>query len=246
VIVRFATFNIRNGRAMDLVNAWPMRRHATATTIAGLGVDVIGLQEVFEFQRRYLGQRLASFRWFGEGRDGARAGEQCPIGVSGRSVSVLDDRTLWYGDTPGGRLPGASFPRIATVVRCRDELSGAEFTVVNTHLDEHLATNRSTSTRQLLEWLDPAAPAVVLGDFNCGPDDAAVIGPLARAGYQLAELTGGTAHDFTGKADGPRIDHIFASPHWTIEEAEVVHDRPGGRLPSDHWPVRATLRLDPA
>lgn len=243
MIVRLATFNIRNGRAMDLLNAWPVRRHATAAAIAGLGVDIVGLQEVFEFQRRYLDQRLATFRWFGQGREGARAGEQCPIGVSSRSVTVLDDATRWYGDAPGGRLPGASFPRIATLVRCRDEPSGVEFMVGNTHLDEHLPANRAASARQLLEWLDPATPTVVLGDFNCEPDDTAVLGPLTGAGYQLAEFAGGTSHDFTGRTDGRRIDHILASPHWTIEEAVVVHDRPGGRLPSDHWPVRVTLRL---
>lgn len=243
MIVRVATFNIRNGRAMDLMNSWPLRRHATAAAIAELGADIVGLQEVFEFQRRYLDQRLGAYRWFGQGRDGARAGEQCPIGVSGTSLTVVDDRTRWYGDRPGGRLRGASFPRIATVIRCRDEQSGVEFAVANTHLDERLPQNRSISARQLVEWLDGTAPAVILGDFNCGPGDAAVLGPLTRAGYQLAAVAGGTAHEFTGRTDGPRIDHILASRHWTIEEASVIHSRPGGRLPSDHWPVRATLRL---
>lgn len=102
MIVRVATFNIRNGRAMDLMNSWPLRRHATAAAIAELGADIVGLQEVFEFQRRYLDQRLGAYRWFGQGRDGARAGEQCPIGVSGTSLTVLDDRTRWYGDRPAG------------------------------------------------------------------------------------------------------------------------------------------------
>jgi endonuclease/exonuclease/phosphatase family metal-dependent hydrolase len=249
MIVRVATFNIRKGRAFDRLNSWPVRRRATAATIAALGADILGLQEVFEFQRRYLVRRLPELRWFGQGRSGGRAGESCPIAVSGPPISVRDERTRWYGPapaTPGSRLPGASFPRIATLIRCRHEPSGTEFEVANTHLDERLGENRSASVRQLLDWLDRAVPTVVIGDFNCVPGDAPVLGPLTDAGFQLAPVTGGTSHGFTGRADGARIDHIFLSPHWTIEDATVIRERPGRRLPSDHWPVRATVRLDQA
>ncbi|TDD65572.1 endonuclease/exonuclease/phosphatase family protein [Jiangella aurantiaca] len=246
LVLRVATFNIRNGRAFDWLNSWWFRRGATAAAIGALAADVLGLQEVYDFQRRYLARRFPGLQWYTQGRDGGRSGEQCPVAVSGGLVRVLEHRTRWYGDTPdvpGTRLPDASFPRVATIVRCRDQRTAREFTVVNTHLDERHAANRATAVRQLAAWLDPSVPAVVLGDFNAGPDDRAVLGPLLELGFRLAPLTGGTVHRFTGAADGRRIDHVLASAQWTIEEAEVVRERPGGRLPSDHWPVRATLRL---
>ncbi|WP_053204528.1 endonuclease/exonuclease/phosphatase family protein [Jiangella muralis] len=244
--LRVATFNIRNGRALDGWNSWWFRRGATAAAIGGLGADVLGLQEVYEFQRAYLARRLPGLQWFTQGRGGGRSGEHSPVAVSGGFIRVLDHRTRWYGDTPdvpATALPDASFPRIATLLRCRDQRTAREFTVVNTHLDERHTANRVASTRQLAGWLDPDVPVVVMGDFNAGPRDQA-LQPLLDAGLRPAPLTGGTMHHFTGATDGRRIDHILASPHWTFEDAEVVQERPGGRLPSDHWPVRATLRLD--
>ncbi|WP_158564145.1 endonuclease/exonuclease/phosphatase family protein [Jiangella anatolica] len=245
-VLRFATFNIRNGRAFDWLSSWWFRRGATAAAIGSLGADVLGLQEVYEFQRRYLARRLPGTSWFGAGRNGGRSGEQCPVVVAGGFVTVVEQHTRWYGETPdipGTRLPEASFPRVATVLRCRDGRTAREFTVVNTHLDERHAANRVASARQLAGWLDPSVPAVVMGDFNAVQGARDVMGPLLEAGFAPVPVTGGTMHGFTGTAAGRRIDHILVSPHWTIEDAAVVRERPGGRLPSDHWPVRATLRL---
>jgi endonuclease/exonuclease/phosphatase family metal-dependent hydrolase len=244
MLLRFATFNIRNGRGFDYLRSWRVRRRWTAAAIAALRADVLGLQEVFEYQRRYLDRRLPGVRWFGEGRDGDGGGEQCPVVVTDPSITVVSARTRWFGSepaAPGCRLPGASFPRIATVARCRS--AGVEFEVVNTHLDERVAANRAESVRQLAGWLDRSVPSIVLGDFNTVPSDTAVLGPLTDAGYLLAPVSGGTSHGFTGAADGAQIDHIFVSPHWTVEEAVVVRDYGGWRLPSDHWPVRVTVRL---
>lgn len=244
MILRFATFNIRNGRGLDSLHAWPVRRRWTAAAIAGLRADVVGLQEVFEFQRRYLERRLPGLRWFGEDRNGNGDGEQCPIAVTDPSIEVVSSGTRWFGPDPqrrGYRLPGASHPRIATIVRCSSV--GMVFDVANTHLDERIAANRAESVKQLVEWLDPAVPTIVLGDFNTVPSDTAVLGPLTGAGFLLAPVIGGTSHGFTGSADGAQIDHIFVSPHWTVEEAVVVRDYTGWRLPSDHWPVRVTVRL---
>lgn len=244
-MLRFATFNIRNGWGLDWLNSWPFRRGATAAAIDALHADVIGLQEVFDFQRRYLGRHLPDRRWHGQGREGGRAGEQCPL-VTAPRLSVLDHRTSWFGPAPaipGSRLPGASFPRIVTLLRCRDEHSGREFAVANTHLDEHLHTNRIASAEQLAGWMDLGLPAVVLGDFNTTPGSADVFEPLAAVGLRRVPIEGGTSHGFTGRHDGRRIDHILVSSHWTVVDAAVAYERPGGRLPSDHWPVVATLRL---
>ncbi|NEE00287.1 endonuclease/exonuclease/phosphatase family protein [Phytoactinopolyspora halotolerans] len=242
----FATFNIRNGWGRDGLHSWPFRRSSTLSTISALGADVVGLQEVFEFQRRYLSRRMPELRWFGQGRSGGYRGEQCPIAVHGDRLTVTRHETRWFGWTPhlpGTRLPGASFPRITTLARCWDQRTGAVFDVANTHLDEHVVANRVAGIEQLAGWLDQSVPTVVLGDLNADAADSAVFAPLLDAGFQHIEVSGGTSHNFTGAADGRQIDHIFASPHWIPEQAAVVRERHGRRLPSDHWPVRATLSL---
>lgn len=247
-----ATFNIRNGRALDGFNSWPLRRRATARTIAALDADVVGLQEVFRFQRRYLLRRLDGYRAVGEGRRDGRHGEQCPILVR-EPVRLTQHSTRWFGDEPdrpGSRLPGASFPRVATIARCRHTVSEIEFDVVNVHLDEHVLENRARSVALLSQWLGGVRPTVLVGDLNTTADDEEVMGALRDAGFSPVPLEGGTNHDFTGRTDGPRFDHILTrdagGTTWEVLSSSVVSERFGRRLPSDHWPAVARLRLSPS
>jgi endonuclease/exonuclease/phosphatase family metal-dependent hydrolase len=242
--MRFATFNIRHGLGDDSDNSWHFRRDSTADAIAALKADVLGLQEVLEFQRQHLDGRIPGLRWFGEGRDGGSSDEQCPVVLASPGLEVVSARTLWFGTTPtteGTRLPGASFPRIATSTRLRRD-DGIRVDVINTHLDEHVKANREASVRQLVGWLNLETPTVVVGDFNAEPGDRA-LAALSESVLRRVPVDGGTAHGFTG-VGGTMIDHIFVSRHWTIEDAGIARHRPGGRLPSDHWPVWVDARLE--
>ncbi len=245
-ILVVATFNVRNARALDGRNSWVARRRSTVAAIASLEADVIGLQEVFAHASRYVLGRLGGYEAHGKGRGRGSRGEHCPVLTRRDVLEVVSSSTRWFGetpDTPGTRLPGASFPRIATLVRLRAHIGGPEMEVWNVHLDEHLPHNRIRSTEQLASWLAQDVPTVVMGDFNATSDDAGVFAPLRRAGLTSAAGPGlgGTAHNFTGRVDGPRIDHVLVSDHWQVEYAEVLTTR-ATRLPSDHWPLRAVLR----
>ena len=244
--LRVASFNIRNGRALDgLVRAWPFRRRAVVEAVESLDADVVALQEVYRFQLRALLRGLPGRVAVGEGRSSRRRGEHVPLLVRGERVRVVEAATRWYGDTPeqaGSRWPGAPFPRIATVAVV--DVAGSRLQVVGTHLDERSAERRARSAEQLVGWLDPALPRVVLGDLNAEPG-ADEPRPLLAAGLRqaLPGDAGGTSHDFTGRTDGRRLDHVLVSDEVEVVAAEVAHPRPRGRLPSDHWPVVATLRL---
>ena len=238
-----ATFNIRNGRALDGRNSWPFRRAATVDTIRQLDADVLGLQEVHGFQLRLLRRRLPDFCLVGEGRSARGRNERCPLVVRRAILDVVEWRTRWYGEERGGRLAGATFPRIATVARLRHRSTGVELDVVNTHLDEHSPENRERSAAELTSWLSAARPTVVVGDFNSAEDDVP-LAILRESGLLPVLATGapGTSHGFSGRVDGPRIDHILVSGHWQAGHAEVMTSS-AARLSSDHWPVVATLRI---
>lgn len=246
-----ATFNIRNGLGCDGRYSWPLRRRSTAAMIRYLDADAVGLQEAYRWQLRYLLRHVDGYESRGEGRSRRRRGEACPV-LSRRSrLEVTGHWTRWFGpdpDRPGSRLPGAGFPRLATRVRVRDRATDRHLEVVNTHLDEHRGENRAAAATQLAAWLASDRPTVLVGDLNTTDDDEAVFGPLRGAGLRSVLPPGspGTTHQFRGGTGGRRIDHVLVSSHFEVVDAAVVADHPGDPLPSDHWPVRAVLRLKPS
>ena len=90
-------------------------------------------------------------------------------------------------------------------------------------------------------------PWAVMGDFNATVEEPA-LQLLLAAGHQdaLGHLPprgpgAGTEHGFTGATDRRRIDYILVGRGTQVTSAQIVHARPGGRLPSDHWPVVARV-----
>ena len=226
-----ASFNLRNGRAFDWCNSWPFRRGATATVVRSLDADVLGLQEAYGFQLRSVLQRVPGYTAVGDGRDGGTHGERTPVLVRGEVESY---ETRWFDVT------GANFPRIATTARV--EVRSTRLSFTSTHLDETSAERRRASVEQLVAWLAAEeGPHVVVGDFNDTLDDP-MFALFARIGLRsaLPAGAGGTAHHFTGRRDGRRIDHIFVPASAEVISAGVDHTN---RRASDHWPVTARVRL---
>lgn len=244
-VLRVATFNLRNGRAWDGCNSWPFRRRASVRTLRGLEADLIGVQEAFGFQLRWLARRLPGYDVVGEGRDGRGRGEHCAVLVRRDVFRVMEASTRWFGPTPPlvSRLPGASFPRVATIVALA-HVSGARWRFTSTHLDEASADRRRASAAQLAEWVRSGDPHVVAGDFNAPPDDP-LFDQLAAAGFRHAVPAdaGGTSHRFTGRRDGRRIDHLLVNDSVAVRSAHVAYAPDGERLASDHWPVVAEVSL---
>lgn len=243
-----ATFNIRNGLAWDRGRSWPFRRSSTAAVLGLLDADIVGLQEVYAFQRRYLLHRNPGYRAVGSPRGADGRGEACPVLARSPRTTIVSTRTRWFGDRPeeaGQRLPGASFPRIATWATV--DVDGVRIDVANAHLDEHRPSNRARSTAQLAVDADPDRPTIVMGDLNAIAEEVDTMAGLTDAGFTLVEAAGGTAHGWRGGVDHLRIDHVAvrapAGTRWQVRSAEVVTACPGGRLPSDHWPFRAALTL---
>lgn len=248
--VRVASFNIRNALGPDGRHVWPLRRAATLEAITALDADVIGLQEVRGCQLRWLRARLPGYDSYGSGRKARGGGERCLVLTRRGTVRVTDVETRWFGDPParpGTRLPGARSPRIATIahVALGDGEGAIRAQVVNTHLDER-PEPRAQGARQIVGWLDPDLPQIVLGDLNAVPGSP-VLDVLLASGLRsaLPPDAGGTSHRFTGRTDGRQIDHVLVSRHWTVVAGRVAATPERRPLPSDHWPVVADLRLHP-
>ncbi len=145
--------------------------------------------------------------------------------------------------------------RLANWVRLADRATGAEFRVVNTHLDHVSQLARENQARLIVE--DAAAypdgyPQLLTGDMNVDWANPA-IALFRRGGWadtyaavHGTENPGHTFHAFQGPAfvsDIGKMDWIFSRGAVTVAAAEVITDSQGGRFPSDHYFVAATVHI---
>ena len=247
--LRVATFNIRNSSADDGADSWPLRRDATVAAIQALSADVVGLQEVLLDQLDFLRLRFPAYSIVGVGRDdGVAGGEHSVVLVRPGDWELESHETRWLSEEPA--RPGsvgwdADLPRIATLVRLRHS-NGTPVGIANTHYDHVGETARVESSKLLYRWLEaePDRQWVLLGDLNATPGSR-TLQALTSTGWRDAvpAAEGGTEHAFSGATDRERIDHILVGKGWQVGKAWVSHERPDGRLPSDHWPVVADLSL---
>ena len=175
-------------------------------------------------------------------------------------------------ETAGSRDWNAACPRIATWGRFRrrdaapmpepppadvSAKAPRDLLVVNTHFDHASAEARREGAKVLVEFVSrvreahPSIAVIVMGDFNAASDDAAVTTLLATGLVDTHRAAGGderfgTFHGFKGAATTAgrsRIDFILADPSFEVIAASIDRREPDGAMPSDHLPVRATLRL---
>lgn len=254
--IKVMTYNLRFATAPDGENAWRHRRAALIALVKKHDPDVLGVQEALASQIDELRAALPGHDILGAGRDdGRRSGEHAALFTRRDLLGLREGGTRWISDSPsrpGSIGPGAHIPRVFT---------WGEFfapgkrplLLINSHLDHESAEARQMGTTQMRAFADarPSLPAVVMGDFNCGPDSKAV-SILTHAGrFVGARLDQGPHGTYNGfnpsHTNGEMIDHVFASPEWEV--LDVLIDRsltPEGRPPSDHFPVIARLRLKPS
>ena len=245
------------------------RRERVIRVIREQQPDVLGAQEARQRQVDDLEAALPEYAFYGVGRDdGREAGEYAGIFWRADRFKKLDAGTFWLSDSP--EVPGTSFdkslgalPRIASWVKLRDASNGQELLVLNTHWD-HLppfAVRRKSARliRQKIGQLRGKLPVVVMGDFNSSEDSAEqreLAGENDPDGVQLLDSyrevhpdrqpNERSHNEFTGRTDGSRIDFIRHTKELEPVAAEIVQTTYDGLLPSDHFPVTATLRLKSA
>ena len=257
--LRLMTYNIRLDLASDGVNAWPHRRDWVAAQILWLRPDIFGLQEVLPHQKAELIAALPRYRLFGSGRDGKDSGESSPVGFDTGRFDFREGGTFWLSPTPDVPSRGwdAANPRVATWVRLRFRDARADVLALNTHWDHIGIFARRQSAAQIVRWIEsnarPCEAVIVFGDFNSTLDSeqmrAMRQGKLhlrdARAITKAAPFgPAGTFNAFkTAPARPEAIDHILIGERIDVERFAVFSQVIEGRVPSDHFPVLADLRI---
>lgn len=250
--LRVMSFNVRVPVDTDGDKRWEVRRTAMVALIEQAHPDVFGTQELVKEQAQYLAAQLPDYRWFGKGRRADGSDEHMGVFYDSRVLSVVESGDFWLSETP--EIPGSSswntdLPRMATWALFERRSDKRRFYLFNTHFahrDQDEAA-REHSARVILSriaTLPAGIPVVVTGDFNSDPDNGtyrtltAVLGD-ARAHATKRQGPEKTFQDFTTHPTR-RIDWILFRG-LTPTRFSTLDQRPGGVLPSDHYPVLAEL-----
>jgi endonuclease/exonuclease/phosphatase family metal-dependent hydrolase len=255
------TFNIRTANGRDGDNAWLNRRTLVAETIRKFGPHVLGLQEVVNEQIEYLAAALPDYRWLGIDRElngGVGLSEYVPIFYRHAELSPIESGNFWLLPTPDAppRVPeGGRVSRIVTWAKFHHLATGKPIYVFNTHFTLRQGEAQLDSARMIKARIAPlpAESIVVLtGDFNAVAETSEPWRELAEASLADAWLVAGErrgpASTLSGfgpprEGEASRIDWILVRGPVVVRTAETVLHNEGGRYPSDHYPVAASLDL---
>jgi endonuclease/exonuclease/phosphatase family metal-dependent hydrolase len=260
--VRVLSFNLRYQNTNDAgPKSWESRRGPAIDLIRREAADFIGVQEALRSQLDDLHERVGGeYLEIGVGReDGKTRGEYSALLIRRERWTVEESGTFWLSDTPetpNSMTWGNRITRICTWARLREVPGGRIVHFFNTHFDHESQPSREKSAALLAERIaarQPAGPFVLTGDFNATPENPAITA-LTGGSLQLVDAwkvanpdvpaaESGTWQAFIGNRDGGRIDFVLVPPGTRILDAAILHDAPDGVLPSDHFPVRATVEF---
>jgi endonuclease/exonuclease/phosphatase family metal-dependent hydrolase len=254
------SFNVRTSSAADGEDAWPKRKEFVAETIRAYDPDLLGTQEVRPDQYDFLVEKMPDYTPVGVGRDdGKRKGEFSLILVRKSRFSVIDSGTFWLSEKPdeaGSKSWDTAITRVCSYAVLKDNVTNREFLFANTHFDHKGVQARLHSgelLRDKLPVLAEGRPIILTGDFNCHETDAPYRALTTGErklldSYRVVNPT--VAPDeasfggFKGTTKGRRIDFIFHTPDVRATAAAIDRTKnAGGRYPSDHYPVTATLEI---
>ncbi|MCU0316413.1 MAG: endonuclease/exonuclease/phosphatase family protein [Fimbriimonadaceae bacterium] len=251
--LKVMTYNIRLGTGQDGENSWPYRKQALTDLILRHNPDVLGVQEALPFQMTELRASLPNHEVVGVGReDGLTKGEWSAIFTRQKKLGLREGGTRWISDTPekpNSLGPGARITRIFSWGEFFTS-SGKRILLINTHFDHQSDPARKLGAEQMVAFAKSRGelPTVITGDFNCSFGNPA-INHIVEAGFIALKPASGPIGTFNGfdpkKTTGEMIDLIFVSSHWEATSVEIDFSAPGGKVPSDHFPVISTIRLKP-
>lgn len=252
--LRVMTFNVRYPSPDDGVNVWPKRRDLMVEVIKAQHPDILGTQELYTRQGKYLASHLKHYKWFGLGRFGnnqdGHENEHMGVFYNTDHLRVISSGNFWLSDTPD--VPGSNtwdqpFPRMVTWAEFQVKSTGRRFRYYDTHLpyradDEDLRERGAKIILKRIAEVPDSLPVILAGDFNSTPDKPtyAMLTKVlkdARASAPTRHGPAMTFHDFTGHPT-QHIDWILYRG-LKAKDVRTVTTHQEKVYPSDHFPVVA-------
>lgn len=251
--------NIRYFGAEDGENDWIYRRDICAEIMLAHEPDIICVQEMWQQQFADLQTRLSGFASYGLMHDKISKHPANCIFYRTEHFELVTAAGYWLSETPhvpGSQSWASQDIRLANWVRLIEKQTGAEFRLINTHLD-HISEEARRNQAAVI-CMDSNAypddyPQLLVGDMNCDRRQepiAIFTGNGWIDTYETvhgAQEAGFTYHGFEGdgfEATLGKIDWIFIKGALQTVGAQIIKDNIDGRYPSDHYFISAEVVLD--
>lgn len=253
--LKVLSFNIRYNNPNDGENSWPNRSGNVKNFLFTESADIIGFQEVLHNEVIELDRALFNYNFdkrhykrVGVGReDGETKGEFSPIYFNSNRFSLIKSKTVWLSETPTKPSKGwdAACERIATFALLFDLKTNDTLLVVNSHWDHEGVRARQESAKLILNEIEAFTSIqniIVMGDFNCTPEDPAlkkIRAAFSDSGIGIYSKVGTFNHFERAKnPEAPRIDYVFYKlKNFGFSSYKVGNTDVTEPLLSDHFPV---------
>lgn len=251
------TYNIRLDVASDGENSWSHRKEFLVSQLQFYKPDIFGIQEGMPHQVEFINNKLQSYQFIGEGRNGGNKGEFSAIFFNKQKYKVINKRTFWLSETPTEMSKGwdAAFPRVCTYGMFEDKITGKKFWVFNTHLDHIGEQARLESVKLILKKIQELNianfPVFFMGDLNATPNSKPIliVENQMNASKKISKAiligSNGTFNGFKyNEISTYRIDYIFTSKSVEVLNYAVLNNSNNLTYPSDHFPVYIEVKLN--
>lgn len=255
--IKVMSYNIRYDNASDGPNKWELRKSELVQQIIRYRPAIFGIQEGLINQCEYIDSNMKKYKYVGVGReDGKTDGEHAAIFYDTTKIKVLYSETFWFSETPDtpSKAWGANHKRICTYGKFKLIDSGKTFYFFNVHLDHESEKSRKNSVKLLTDSINSIvpneAPVIIVGDFNCGPNDAPI--KLMKKdfsdSYRKAKIRNtkyyGTFNGFDKNfIPDNRIDYIFTKNLNILKYEHKLERRLDDYFLSDHLPIVVDLEF---
>lgn len=258
--MKIVTFNLRCVWNKEGKNSFIHRAGLIYDKISREMPDVMAFQECTPQIMELMEKMFPEYAFCGQYRSENYWGEGLFVAVKKTDWTVLSYESFWLSPTPyvaGSRFPIQSdCPRICNVVQIRGKESGKMLRIFNVHLDHISDEARIEGIKCLLEKMEEfnarlALPAVILGDFNAGPECSTIKYCNEYEKTPLCDVTKDiplTYHGWGGVLipEWEKIDYIYVSGglEKALSDVGLWKDVSDGIYLSDHYPVYVDFDLE--
>ncbi len=221
--------------------------------------DVLGVQEINSNWVKKMKELLPQYDYYGVKRGGdenENQSEMNGIFYLKDKFELVDCGTFWISDTPEveSKYKDAGCYRVCSYVILKNKVTEKVFAHFNTHFDNSSVEAQKLGGELVGEKSKIIAakygdiPVVITGDFNQYSDGEGCQA-LENEGYLNVNRTidNGdnlvTYNGWTNETVGRPIDYIFVNDGFSVNNYEVVTETGAKTNVSDHYMIKATLKL---